>query len=436
MTRGGGDTLLSVRSRVTGSTTWARNRVDLCATRRDVDLHVTRDIGGAVGRASVTQFDDAGLRQAVENAERVLQVGGREFEWHGETYFDDPILTPTLWSDATHGLDAEARTALAEHLMAPVETAGFLSAGALHIAAESRATLAPRGTFRYYRTTSVACSTTARDAKGTTSGWAGINHYDLRQIDPAAIAARALDKCRRAQNPVAIEPGRYTAILEPQAMADLMAPLFEIPMNMDRFTAELGMGPWASRPGFSKINEHVLDSRLTVRADPMDADGGFLPFDVQSGVAYHPVDWISRGVLRALSYGRRYALRELGKELGLPNSGSFRLMSVPGTPTVTVETMIANTERGLLVTRFYGVRVVDDASMLCTGFTRDGLWLIERGKIAKPVKNFRFKESPLFILNNVDEIGVPTRVFAPDRSYVAPAMRVRDFSFAGLADAV
>jgi predicted Zn-dependent protease len=179
----------------------------------------------------------------------------------------------------------------------------------------------------------------------------------------------------------------------------------------------------------------VIDSRLTLSADPADPEGGFIPFHIW-GAPYYPVKWIDRGVLRDLSYSRGYALARLGADKGLENSLSFRLTPAPGVPTATVDEMVASTERGLLVTRLSGVDVLDLRSMLSTGYTRDGLWLIENGKITKPVKNFRFAESPMFVLNKVEDIGVPQRVFRPDFSYYAPALRVSDFSFVALADAV
>ena len=113
-------------------------------------------------------------------------------------------------------------------------------------------------------------------------------------------------------------------------------------------------------------------------------------------------------------------------------------MSVTG-ETASVEEMVATTKRGVLVTRFWDVGPLpplDVRSVLLTGYTRDGLWLVEDGKISKAVKNFRFTESPLFVLNNVEQIGVPKRIFNPGCPVVVPALKVRDFSFTSLSDAV
>jgi len=258
-----------------------------------------------------------------------------------------------------------------------------------------------------------------------------VDWNDIARIDTDQLARRALDKCQQSRNPVAIEPGRYTAILEPQAVCDLVAPLVE--RALDRQGAEEGRGPFAdpAQPGFSRLGQRVVDPRITLGADPMDPDCGFVPFDGM-GEPYIPVQWIEHGILRALSYRRGYGLTQLGIDAALPNSEAFRVSG----GTVSLDEMVAGTTRGVLVTRFDRIRVLDINSMLMSGVTRDGLWLVERGKISKPIKNFRFTESPMFVLNNVDALGVPQRVFRPGAPAVVPPMLVRDFSFTALIDAV
>jgi len=432
---GGGETLVSLESRWTGSAKWARNRMHVASDKHGVDISISRTINGAGTSVSTTRLDDEGLRQAVRDAELLLKVGGESPENIKDPFIDEKILHPQLWSDATYGFSPDARTEMVQKLVDPAETAGMISAGNLQVSALGTATMSTDGTFRYYPTTEVECSMTVRDPKGTASGWAGVNHYDLGKIDPVALAARALDKAQKSAKPNAVEPGRYTAILEPQAIADLMRPLIDY--AMDRIPAEMGMGPFAGRePGRSKITEQVMDRKLIVRADPMDPDGGFLPYNRWDGTPYIPVNWIDQGILRELAYPKGYGLSALNVDHALDNSRSFRLTPAPGVPTISVEEMIAKTDRGILVTRLHDVQMVDFASMLCSGYTRDGLWLIEHGKISRPIKNFRFAESPLFVLNNLEDVGKPVRVFAPRRAFVAPAVRVRDFSFTSLADAV
>jgi len=435
LARGGGTTLVSIVSEWRGMVRWARNRVFVASDIRTIDLSITRTIGGVRGEVTTSRMDDVGLEEAVRGAEQLSKVLPEVAEQIEDPFIDEPILTPVLWSDATYRFGAAERVALVDRMMAGAISAKFRTAGELAISASGTATISTEGMSRYYPRTSVECSLTVRDPNAAASGWAGVSHSDLTRIDPMALAATALDKCRRSANPSAIEPGRYTAVLEPQATADLFGPVMGLPL--DRAFTEGGGLPFSGNtPNSSKLTEHVLDRRLILRADPMEADGGFLPFDRYDGSSYRPVDWIDRGILRELAYDRPYALRALNRDAGLPNSGSYKLIAAPDVPTATIEEMIARTKRGLLVTRFSDVEMIGQKSVLCRGFTRDGVWLIENGAFSRPVKNFRFQESPLFILNNLDDIGAPQRVFAPAYARLAPPVRVRDFNFSALADSV
>lgn len=156
----------------------------------------------------------------------------------------------------------------------------------------------------------------------------------------------------------------------------------------------------------------------------------FVPF-YYDGSPNLPVKWIDGGVLKELAYDRWYAVQRLNKPDPLNNMFAYRVSG----GDATVEEMIARTDRGLLVTRLDNVRVIDLNTLLCTGNTADGLWLIERGKITKSVKNFRFRESPIFAFNNLAELGAPARVLESQPVLVPPA-KVLDFSMTSLADAV
>jgi predicted Zn-dependent protease len=177
----------------------------------------------------------------------------------------------------------------------------------------------------------------------------------------------------------------------------------------------------------------VFDRRFSVVSDPVDPDGPFFPFN-DDGFPRSRTTWIDHGVLKTLSVGAGYA-----EEKHLPgvidNPVSCRLLA--DGPSTTVEDMIATTKRGVYVTRTGGLTFSDFRTLLFTGVTRDGLWLIENGKITKPIKNFRFSESPFFFLNNLEQVGTPRLVPVSGRAeFVLPPVKVRDFNFISLADAI
>jgi len=386
----------------------------------------------ASGGASTNALSDDALRDCVVRAESIIIL----YRENPDDYPDPPLpihphLNPVIWFDQTIQVDDSARAAIADRAIAPAQAAQQISAGYLAVGATGRAVIQSDGLFRYYPYTTVQCSITVRDPKGMGSGWAGVDWNDWTRVEVEHLASTALDKCLRSRNPVAVEPGRYTAILEPQAVCDLVSPIVD--RVLERYLAESGNGPFADPmvPGSSRIGQRVVDSRITLGVDPMDPDCGFVPFD-GNGEPFQAVNWIDRGILRELAYDRSYGLRALNRDRALPNPFAYRMSG----GTATLEEMIASTARGLVVTRFNDVQLLDMNSMLCTGTTRDGIWLVEHGKISKAVKNFRFTESPMFILNNVEQLGAPQRVFRPWSPAVVPPLKVRDFSFTSLVDAI
>ena len=444
--RGGGETRVQVGSWWQGELRWARNRVSLASDRREVVVTIVRVVAGGPGYATTNQLDDVSLESAVRAAERSADFSRAE----PSSQYDAPppvyeYPKTAIWSDATYGLSTEARGELARGLIDAPESKGMLSAGYMEMRARTLADFSSAGVKAieperpYVRWTQAQCSTTVRDPKGTGSGWAGLSSYDWASIDGPALGERALQKCLASRNPVALEPGRYTVILEPQAVADLMQ-LFTIAFQ--RWVAEEGRGPFALayddalKIWRSKLGIKVVDERITISHDPADPALGIV---LDPGLGTGPVTWIDRGVLTNLyHYRHTYALPKLNDHLGIRELTGYRMSG----GDTSVDEMIATTKRGLLVTRFSNTRGLDPTSVLSTGLTRDGLWLVENGKISKAVKNFRFTESPLFVLNSIEQLGVPVPVFRPTRTggeltpAIVPPLKVRDFSFTSAIDAI
>jgi predicted Zn-dependent protease len=448
--QGGGETMVRIDSWWHGELRWARNRVDLASDRRDVSVRVTRGLPDG-GRADVStnQLDDRSLQAAVYAAERQAKHGG------GMTIRDitapAPVFDyqqPSIWSDTTYRFATDARAQIARRITDKVEAARMLAAGYMEVKAQSTARTAAAG-MMYAERTAAQCSMTVRDAAGTGSGWAGLSSYNWGAIDADALSARALEKAIASRNPVGIEPGRYTVILEPQAVHELMKWVvthlnagFAGLIGPGRVSAENVSGPFAAGfdnalgIGRSKLGLKVVDERITISHDPMDPALGVVPWVANNYDSYAepvlPVTWIDHGILKTLAYDRGYAVYRLGDNVGAVSRDGYRMSG----GTTTVDEMIRTTERGLLVTRFWNTDLLDPGSVLLTGLTRDGLWLIEHGKISKAVKNFRFTESPLFVLNSLDQLGEPVPVFSPDAPAIVPPLKAHDFSFTSLVDAV
>jgi predicted Zn-dependent protease len=217
-------------------------------------------------------------------------------------------------------------------------------------------------------------------------------------------------------------------ILEPQAVGDLVQLLL---FSMDARSSDEGRGAFSKEGGGTKIGAKLMDERVTLLSDPSDPELGGTPFD-GNGLPLTRHVWVENGVLKNLYYGRFWAKKQGKDATGFPNTLRMR-----GTDT-SLDEMIRTTPRGVLVTRFWYLRQVDPRTVLYTGLTRDGTFLIEQGKIAKAVRNFRFNESPLLMLDRLEAIGQPVRIAGTESggNVVLPPLRIREFNFTSTSDAV
>jgi predicted Zn-dependent protease len=284
------------------------------------------------------------------------------------------------------------------------------------------------GLFAFHRNTRSNYTLTVRSTDGTGSGWAAADHPDFAQLDVRRLAERATEKARLSMNPVAIEPGRYTVILEPQAVGDLV----QLVANYaGARQADEGRSPFVKKGGGNKVGEKVADARVTLYSDPADPQLLGRPWD-GDGLPLGRQVWIENGVLRQLYYSRFWAKKQGKTATGAPSS--LKMAGGQG----TVDDLVKGTQRGVLVTRLWYLREVDPRTILYTGLTRDGTFLVENGKVTKALRNFRFNESPLFLLNNIEGLGRAERLAGTEQggNVVMPAIKARDFNFTSLSEAV
>jgi predicted Zn-dependent protease len=338
-------------------------------------------------------------------------------------------LPVEAWFESTASLTAGDRARAALTALEPARAAGDLqAAGFLVTTASQQAVGNNAGLFAYHRATNANYTLTVRTGDGTGSGWAGAEHPDWTRLDTAAVARRAIEKAKASRNPVAIEPGRYTVIFEPQAVADLVQ---LIAFYADARSADEGRSPFAKTGGGNKIGERIVSPQITLYSDPQDPELRAQPWDAE-GLPLGRQVWIEDGVLKQLTYSRFWARKQGRTATGLPTS--IRMSG----GTATLDEMIRSTPRGILVTRLWYLREVDPRTILYTGLTRDGTFLVENGRMTKAIRNLRFNDSPLFMLNNLETLGRPERVAGTEAggAVVMPALKVRDFSFTSLSEAV
>jgi predicted Zn-dependent protease len=288
-----------------------------------------------------------------------------------------------------------------------------------------------KGLFAYNQSTSVDFTVTMRTNDGTGSGWVTRNFNDVSKLDTAEASKVAIDKALMSRNAKAIEPGKYTVILEPAAAGDLIGLML---FGMNARQADEGRSYLSKKGGGTKLNEKIVDERVNIYTDPQHDDVPASPW-MPNGLARKKMDLIRGGVVKNLIYDRYWASQKNVEAVPFPGN---RIMEGG---SASLEDMIKDTKKGILVTRFWYIRAVDPQTLLYTGLTRDGTFYIENGVIKHPIKNFRFNESPVIMLNNLETLGKQVRVGGGGGpggggSSLIPYMKIRDFTFTSLSDAV
>lgn len=421
------ETHVSIESRARCDTRFAANQVSTSGADIDTTVSIRSTFGTRTAQLSTNRLDDASLAAAVKEAEALARIAPENPE-------HVPVLGPQQYREQHPSSGAlpspQARAAAVKVVADRARAAGYTAAGYLEAFSAANAIATSRGLFGYQRTGSATMTATVRTPDGTGSGWAGAAAAEWSDIDPNSIAADATQKASRSRNPVAIEPGRYTVVLEPTAVGNLVQLIL---YALAARPADEGRSFFSRPGGGNKIGLKVVSDRVTLESDP--ADAGDILFDAD-GLPSQKVTWIENGIVKNLAYDRYWAQKQ-GKS-PTPHPGATVRMSGGNE---TLSSLIASTERGVLVTRFWYIRPVDPRTILYTGLTRDGTFLIENGKITQSIKNMRYNESPIFMLNNLDAMGRAIRVSAsedgsPGASIIVPPIKAHDFLFTSLTDSV
>lgn len=427
------DASVSVSSRIHTYLRFAANAPRTSGRAETFGAAVTVWIDRRRGSASVSDHSDASLRMAVEEAETVARISPVDREYL-------PTLGPQSYrpvdgyAEATANLSLADRARSLDAAIASAEKSGLVSAGFHQADATASAVASKNGNFLFERTSFASLGMTARTSEGGGSGFFLRSQVDVRQLDVARIAREALRRAVESRNPKPVDPGVYRVILEPQAVADIVS---AGAFAFDARVADEGRSPFSVPGGKTRVGERIYDERISVLSDPWRRE---LPGSASaaSGVPSQVVTFVKDGVLENLSYSRFWAQ----EKQRTPTPGPVnRIIEAPG-KHATLDEMIRQTDRGLLVTRFWYIRSVDARTGLLTGLTRDGLWWIENGKVQHPVRNLRFNQSPIQMLapGNVELIGASERVGPSENqgggAMLVPALLLKAFTFTSVSDAV
>jgi predicted Zn-dependent protease len=420
---GADETEVQVDETIDALTRFANNAIHQNVAEHGATVSVRTVVDGRTARATTNRLDEDSLRGAIESS---LQLA------HSEP--KNPKLLPmpgkqryrtvNRFTPATAALTPEARALAVKQACDLAIRSGQVAAGIFSSGQSQHLIGNSRGLFAAYRQTEAEFSITMQDESA--ASWAKANSGSVRQIDPKWLAERAGSKAKMAKDPKELPPGKYTVILEPAAVLDLAGFLFydfaATALEDQRSCLNKRMG----KPLFGK-NISIVDD--VFHPQQMGA-----PFDGE-GMPRQRVSLVENGVPKNLVYSRASA-RKAGKKptghgFGLPNEyGEAPMNLVFGGGDSSLEQMVAGTDRGLLVTRVWYIREVDPYEKVMTGMTRDGLFLVENGKVTSAVRNFRFNQSLIELLQSVQEMGPSLRTTAEEAfEMVVPAMKVSGFHF-------
>ena len=449
-----GDTVeLTFEGGERAGTRFANSSITTNLVQYDQQLTVNVRRGQKQGSASTRELDDESLNATVDEAQEAVQKAR-----------DNPNLAPLVKgpqeyvavdavAPATASFGPGERAAWVKQSIDICEKHGVLAAGYIPKAYQTTCVANSEGLFGYYQYAETGFILTCRTSSGAGSGWAGITGAkDLSQVQVGELTEIAAGKALKSQKPRAIEPGRYTTIIEPRPMARLLSTMmgaFNAAGGGAGFGGGFGGGgggggfnfggvgrPFVNADGTPKIGQKLFSDSFTLKSDIGNPVLRQTPI-MNDGSAAKPVAWIEKGVLKNLYYDAATARRQKAeKSLATPAMS----LVVDGS-NQTIDDMVKSTRRGLLVTFFWYLRPVDTLTLLNTGMTRDGLFLIENGEITGPVQNFRWNMSPLVAFANISAIGRSVPIHTGEAydgpgTALVPPVRVEDFYMTSVSPAV
>jgi predicted Zn-dependent protease len=411
-----------------GNVRYARNSVSTSGAINQLNLQVSSVYGKKLGTTTINEYDDASLEKAVRRSEELAHLAPENPEHM-------PFLGPQTYGPearmfipATAAVDSKLRADLVQQSLQIAKESQLTAAGFLQNTAGFSAIMNSHGLFAYQTATNVNFSVTLRTDNGTGSGYSARSYNDISKLDARGCSKIAAGKASQSATARAIEPGKYTVILEPAAGIVLLENLYGA---LDARSADEGRS-FLSRPGGkTRLGEKLVDEQVTIYSDPLYEEMPTAHYS-DEGLSQEKISWIEKGVVKNLFYSRYWAQQKGVKPVPSPDG----IIMQGG--TASLDDLIKSTEKGILVTRLWYIRAVDPQTLLYTGLTRDGTFYIENGQIKFPVKNFRFNESPIIMLNNLETLGKPERTVSGEGggSAMIPPMKIRDFTFSSLSDAV
>ena len=422
-------------------TRFANNTIHQNVEEENSIVSIRTNFGGRTARSTTNQFDDQSLQRAVEASENLARVQAPDPDLLPMPDADEAGsgtdgASPSRFFEQTAAITPADRAEVVKRIVSVADQHKLTAAGIYSTSESGEGIFNGRGLANWHRQTLAEISITmlAEDS----SGWQKLNSPAVGNLDPAWLAETAAQKAVESAHPREIAPGKYTVILEPAAVLDVVGFIFWDFSGVAILDQRSFLN---DRVGGKLFGENINISDDV--AHPLQAGS---PFDGE-GMRRRPVTLVENGIVKRVVYARATArklknsvyagkvgpIEPTGHGFPLPNEvGEMPMNIVLGAPKTpqSVAEMIASTERGVLVTRLWYIREVDPYEKIVTGMTRDGTFLVENGKVQCGLRNLRFNESLISMLSNVEAMSTPMRACGEESfDMVVPAMKVREFNF-------
>lgn len=407
---------------------FARNSPTTNGFADGLSVSITSFIGKKSGSTSTNKFDDESIKAAVKKSEAIAKLAPDNKEFM-------PLLSAQQYShannfsQATEDIQASDRSNILSYVISESIKNDVTTAGYLEDEVAFTAVMNSNGLFAYNKNSQVMHSSTARTKDGSGSGRFEKQFVNVSDLDYRSYADFVISRSKLSVNPGELKPGRYTVILEPSAAADMVGLCLDF---MNSRAADEGRSFFSKPGGGNIIGEQLVDGKVNIYSDPTDNNAPSMPFS-NDGFPRNKVMWFENGTLKNLHRNRFWAEKTSSEVIPYPSN-----IIMQGTDKSTGQ-IIAETEYGVLITRLWYIRTVEQKTMLLTGLTRDGVFEVKDGKIVRPVKNFRFNESPVNVLKNVIDIGVAEKASGAETEGMhifVPALKVANFNLSSLSDAI
>jgi predicted Zn-dependent protease len=395
------------------NTRFGESRITQNMAKDITQLTLKVHLGKKTGAVQVTLNEDLKVGEILSRAMDIAKSSVEDPEYVPPVEKQDIPLISRAFKE-TEELSPKSKAEILKEIFEDAKRSNLKVAGLFTNGLYQYGVFNSDGLEAYYETTMASFSNTVQTE--TSSGYASDQHEDVKNLVPQEIYKIAKEKALLGQNPRDLEPGQYDVVLEPLAVADFLVFML---WTMDARGADEGITYFSG-----KLGQKIFDERVNMYSDPMSPLNPSIPYD-SDGLLLRRIDWIKRGVLENLYYDRYWAMKQNKKPTGRPFAMIFE------DSQKSVNDLVKQVEKGLLVTRFWYIRYVDRKSITVTGMTRDGLFYIEKGEIKYPVKNLRFNESPARVLASLIDIGKGKRVVGEEASFAMymPALLVKGFNF-------